>query len=531
MAVESNGQASTSDNGHSNGQPAAVESPQPVDSTIAEVVMEEIRKVAKERAVGLTLDSNVMTLGLDSLERMEIAASLETQFGGRFPDDKLLEIETCRQISAAVEEYLGGSLQTPSQQARPDSGVPREYYCFDQMPEYRRLKLNIDMMNASGEPNPFFRIYDGVSRDTTTIDGRELINFSNFNYLGMSGDPAVQAAAKKAIDELGTSSSASRLVSGEKPVHKDLELALAKFTGAEDTIVFSSGHATNETTIGHLLGPGDLLLHDAQAHNSIIQGALLSGAQRRAFPHNDAEALDNILHNVRDNYRRVMIVIEGVYSMDGDFPDLPKFIEVKKRRQTLLMLDEAHSLGTMGDTGRGLCEHFGVDSRDIDLLMGTLSKSLGSCGGFIAGCKEVIEYLKYTAAGFVFTGAMTPSAAAAALAALQVLQAEPQRVAVLQSRSHLFSRLINQAGIPTSGAPVTPVTPVILGDSLHTLRAARELFERGFNVQPILHPACEEEASRLRFFVTSTHSEEQIFAAAKAVTEVLQGIDEKYVRG
>src|SRR5262249_46762791 len=252
--------------------------------------------------------------------------------------------------------------------------------------------------------------------------------FTTFNYLGMSGEPAVAQAAKNAIDRYGTSVSASRLVSGEKPIHRELEQALANIYGVEGAIAFVSGHSTNESTIGHLFGPGDLIVHDSLAHNSIIQGSILSGARRRPFPHNDWQALDSLLAEIRRDYRRVLIAIEGVYSMDGDFPDLPRFLEVKKRHKSYILVDEAHSLGTMGKTGCGVSEHFGFNPRDVDLWMGTISKSLGSTGGYIAGTREVVEYLKYTAPSFVFATGMAPAVAAAALAALRLLLKEPQRV-------------------------------------------------------------------------------------------------------
>jgi 7-keto-8-aminopelargonate synthetase-like enzyme len=191
-------------------------------------------------------------------------------------------------------------------------------------------------------------VHESVTRDTTVIGGRTLINFCSYNYLGMSGDPVVSRAAQEAIDRFGTSVSASRLVSGEKTIHGELERAIADFVGAEASILYVGGHATNESTIGHLFGPGDLILHDALSHNSIIQGSILSGARRRPFAHNDWEELDEILSEIRTQYRRVLVVLEGVYSMDGDYPELPQFIEVKRRYKALLMVDEAHSIGTMG---------------------------------------------------------------------------------------------------------------------------------------------------------------------------------------
>jgi len=498
-------------------------------SRTLEIVLEEIRRVARERADGLTLDMPIVETGLDSLERMEILASLEERFGGRFPEEIFPELETVRQLAAAVEKYLG-SQPRPRAERAPDLEIPRACYCFEEFPEYQQLKRNLDLLRSIGLSNPYFTVHESVTRDTTVIGGRTLINFCNYNYVGMSGDPRVAEAAKRAIDLYGTSVSASRLVSGQKPVHVELERALAEFIGTEDCIVMVGGHATNETVIGHLLGPGDLVLHDALAHNSIVQGAILSGARRRPFPHNDYQAADRLLEQFRHEYRRVLLVIEGVYSMDGDIPDLPKFIEVKKRHKALLMIDEAHSMGVLGATGRGIGEHFGVDRRDVDIWMGTLSKSFGSCGGYIAGSQALVEYLRYTAPGFVFAAGMPPSAAAAALAAVRLLAAEPQRVARLQHNSRLFLTLARSRGLNTGLSKDSPVVPVILGNSVHCLRLSQALMERGINVQPILHPAVEESAARLRFFITSMHTEQQIRYTVDATAEELQRIDPGYLQ-
>ena len=360
------------------------------------------------------------------------------------------------------------------------------------------------------------------------IDGRELINFSSYNYLGMSGDAAVAESAKKAIDQYGTSVSASRLVSGQKTIHTELEREIADFVGAEDALVYVGGHSTNETTIGHLFGPGDLILHDALAHNSIIQGAILSGARRRPFPHNGFEELDQLLKELRHDYRRVLIVVEGVYSMDGDYPDLPEFVAVKKRHKVFLMVDEAHSIGTMGDHGRGMAEFFGINPPDVDLWMGTLSKSFGSCGGYIAGCQQVVEYLKYTAPGFVYSVGLSPSNAAAALESIRLLRQEPERARKCIKNAQLFLREAQQHRLCTGLSKDTPVVPVVIGSSVNALRLSRQLYERGINVQPILYPAVEESGARLRFFVTASHTTEQIVETVKAVAEELAQIAPAY---
>jgi acyl carrier protein len=503
------------------------------------VVIEHVKAIAKERAKVVTLDSNIVTdLGLDSLERLQIANSLEEAYGGRFPEHVLAEIETVRQVADAIETHLGNKLVAvkPSQLAEEGQAkksldeIGPDCYDFSQMPEYKRLRQTIDMLESLNVGNPYFCVHEGITRDTARIGGKDLISFTTYNYIGMSGDPIVAAAAKEAIDKYGTSVSASRLVSGEKPVHRELEMEIAKFVGQEDSICFVGGHSTNETTIGHLFGAGDLILHDSLDHNSIIQGAIMSGARRRPFPHNDWQAADEILSEIRTLYRKVLLVIEGTYSMDGDFPDLPKFIEVKKKHKAFLMVDEAHSSGVLGATGRGIVEHFGCNPRDIDLSMATLSKSFGSCGGYIAGTKELIEYMKYTTPGFVFSCGLPPGAAAASLASLRLLQQEPERVTKLRANSALFLQLAKERGINTGYAGGTGVVPVITGNSPHALMLSRALFERGINVQPILHPAVEEEKARLRFFINCMHNEEQIRYTVNCVAEELNKLDPKYLQ-
>ncbi len=497
-------------------------------ASTAEIVLEHVQRVAKERAVGITLDSSIVELGLDSLERMEIIASLEDTYGGRFPEEVLPQIETCREVAAAVEAYLGSAPRSRGDQPVIRE-VPPENYRVECFPEVLKLRQTIDAIDAAGLINPYFKVHENVTNDTTLIQGRELVSFSSYNYVGMSGDRRVAAAAKRAIDRFGTSVSASRLVSGEKTIHRELEQAIARFVGTEAAIAYVGGHSTNETTLGHLFGPGDLIVHDALAHNSIIQGAILSGARRRAFPHNDSHALDKLLTELRPTYRRVVIAIEGVYSMDGDIADVPRFVEVKKRHKALLYIDEAHSIGVLGAHGRGVGEYFGIPSKDVEFWMGTLSKAFGSCGGYIAGSMALVEYLKYTAPGFVFAAGINPSNAAAALASIELLEAEPERLTRLHERAELFLHLARERGLNTGLSQGSAVVPVIIGNSLDCLRLSQALFERGINVQPILHPAVEEAASRLRFFITSDHTDKQIRDTVAAVAEELEKIDARYL--
>jgi 8-amino-7-oxononanoate synthase len=478
---------------------------------ITAIVLEEVRKIAKERAAHLTINTDITELGLDSLERMEILASLEDRFGGQFPESILPELYTGQQVLDAVLIYLGTGPRKPVEQNRhrTKSDIPEDEYIIGKFPEYQRLKVGLDLIKDTGL-NRFFDVHEGVTNDKAMIGGKEYINFSNYNYINTSGDPEVTQAAIEACAKYGTSVSASRLVSGNKPIHRELENAISHFLGCEDTIVLVGGHSTNEGVIGHLLNEKDMILFDALAHNSIVEGALLSGARRRPFPHNDCEAVDWILKKHRGEYRRVLIAVEGVYSMDGDYPDLPKLVDVKNRYGAMMLVDEAHSIGVLGATGRGIGEHFNVDRRDVDLWMCTLSKTFASCGGFISGSKELVEYLKYTSPNFVFSVGISPPNCAAALAALRILEREPERVDKLQQNSKLFLDLAKAQGFNTGTSNGTCIVPIILGNSMLALQMSKSLFDRGVNVQPILHPAVEEKAARLRFFITSAHNEEQI---------------------
>ncbi len=500
------------------------------DPEVVELVKRAVKNVAQERAKLLDLDTNVIVdLGLDSLERLQIAHVLESSVGGRFPEDILQEIETIREIAEAIESLFGkerirDDLAIADASEPIERVVAPEDYCFDLMPEYRRLKQTKAQFAMTGLPDPYFSVHQGLTRDTTTVDNRQLISFASYNYLGMSGDPAVTEAVVEAVKKYGTSVSASRLVSGEKDIHRELEHEIASWVGVEDSVVLVGGHSTNESVIGHIVGQQDLILHDALSHNSIVQGAILSGSRRRPFPHNDFKALDEALTEQRKRYRRVLVIVEGVYSMDGDYPDLPKFVEICKRHQCWLMVDEAHSIGTMGMHGRGIAEHFGIKPTDVDIWMGTLSKSFGSCGGYIAGKRELIEYLKYTTPGFVFSVGLSPPNTAAALAALRTLKKDPGRVTRLKEASRLFLTEAKKHGLNTGNSHDTPVVPVIIGNSLLALQLSRRMIDSGVNVQPILYPAVEESATRLRFFVNSTHTNQQIIYAVDKCAEHLRAI-------
>ena len=375
---------------------------------------------------------------------------------------------------------------------------------------YREIRMIREAAEFLGISDPFFRVHEGIAGAETVIGNRTYINFASYNYVGLNGHPDIAKAAKAAIDWYGTTVSASRPVSGERAIHLELERALAETHGTEDSVVLVGGHSTNVTVIGHLLGRNDVIVHDALIHNSIVQGAMLSGARRVPFPHLDHKAADRLLRDTRPRNGRALLVIEGHYSMDGDVPDLPAFIAAARRNHAWLMVDEAHALGVLGLRGFGIADRFGVDPTEVDIWMGTLSKSLVSCGGYIAGTKDLIDYLKLMAPGFVFSVGMAPPAAAAALAALEVLKREPERVRRLNNRAALFLQLAREGGLDVGSSIGASIVPVITGSSIRAGRLAQALFRRGINVQPILYPAVPERAARLRFFLTADHTEQQV---------------------
>lgn len=409
-----------------------------------------------------------------------------------------------------------GLLRLERSRARHEAGTR-----FDQLPAYVQLKRRQAELARFAIANPYFRAHEGISGATLRIDGAEYINYAGYNYLGLSGHPEVSAAAKAAIDRYGTSVSASRIASGEIPLHRELEHELAAMLGVEDCVTFVSGYGTNVSTIGHLFEPRDAVFHDALIHNSARLGIALAGARRIAFPHNRLDALERRLSEKRGQHRRALILVEGVYSMDGDLPDLARLVEIKQRHGALLMIDEAHSIGVLGARGAGLGEHAGVAGQDVEIWMGTLSKALAACGGYIAGDAALIEYLRYSAPGFVYSVGLSPAEAGAALAALRIMLREPERVGRLRERSRLFLELARSAGLDTGSSAGGALVPVIVGDSLRCLRLAQALFERGINVQPILPPAVPEAAARLRFFITTDHTQAQIRYTIDAIREAL----------
>ncbi|MDJ0647338.1 MAG: aminotransferase class I/II-fold pyridoxal phosphate-dependent enzyme [Xenococcaceae cyanobacterium MO_188.B19] len=516
----------------------------PTRESIETWLIEKVAELLELTPYEIDVEQEFSEYGLDSVEAVNLSGELENYLECRLSPTLLWDYPNIETLAAYLatnpdnqeEAHSNGAgldivspfnqlelnnLVSESPKIENNSTIPEEYYNFARLPEYQKLQLKLQQVESLGNGNPFFVPQDKVVNDTTTVNGRELINFATYNYIGMCGDPTVDRYAQDAITQYGTSACASRLISGEKPLHRELEQKIANFIGVEDSIVLVGGHATNVTTIGHLFGKNDLILYDALSHNSILQGCFLSGASLVAFPHNDVATLEQILRDRRHRHQKVLIVIEGVYSTDGDIADLPSFVALKKKYKTFLMVDEAHSMGTIGTTGRGVAEYFGTNPQDIDIWMGTLSKSFASCGGYIAGSSALIEYLKYTAPGFVFSVGMSPPNAGATLGAIEVLEAEPERVAKLQAMAKLFLQLAEEKNLNTGMSKDSPVIPIIVGDSLKSIQLSQNLFKRGINVPFMIYPSVPQNEARLRFFVTCNHTEEQIRLTVDTLAEEL----------
>jgi 8-amino-7-oxononanoate synthase len=417
---------------------------------------------------------------------------------------------------------VNSALASAKQQGSKAS-APERSGAFDSFPAVQVLSRRFEKARQQNLSLMFFTPHEGTNGATVVLDGKEYINFSSYNYVGLCGHPEVSQAAKEAVDRFGTSVSASRIVSGQIPLHGELEERLAAYLNVEDCIVFVSGYGTNVTTIGHLFGRNDLVVHDSLAHNSLITGSKLTDAKAISFPHNDMAALEALLAEQRGEYDKVLLSVESLYSMDGDIAPLPEIVDIRKAHNSILMVDEAHSLGVLGETGRGIAEHFGISRGDVDIWMGTLSKTFASCGGFVAGDRTLVEYLRYSAPGFIFSVGLSPPDTAAALAALKILEREPWRVQTLQDRSALFRQLASDEGIKMINGE-GPIIPVIIGDSYKCMTLAERLLKAGIHVQPIVYPAVSVAGARLRFFMTVDHTEEQIRKSVEVLATEIRAL-------
>jgi 8-amino-7-oxononanoate synthase len=390
---------------------------------------------------------------------------------------------------------------------------------FDEYKEFTTMEWYYQKEKYS--KNQFLK-HVGASGATVELEGRPFINFSSYNYLALAHHPRVKQAAIRAVEEFGTSTGSGRSITGEIGLHQEFELEISRVLGAEDAVLSVGGYSTNAFAIGYLFRKQDLIIHDELIHNSAFAGCKMSPARRLSFPHNDYSALERILAQNRDKHERVVIIVEGVYSMDGDIPDIPRLIAIKKRFRSFLMVDEAHSMGVIGPKGLGVVDYFGIRGADIDIHYGSMSKAFGTCGGYVAGPKPLITILKNYAPGVLLYGASpTPANTAAGLESLRIMQEEPERARNVQANAAHFIAVAKSLGLDTYHSKDSGVVPLMTRDSEVALWLSIQLFDNGICAYPMLYPIVPRDKSRIRFFINTEHTFEQIEHTVKTIAYYL----------
>jgi glycine C-acetyltransferase len=355
---------------------------------------------------------------------------------------------------------------------------------------------------------------EGRTGSRVKVMGRSRLMLSCYDYLGLAGHPAVEKAAINAVRTYGTGTGGVRMLTGTTVLHRDLERELAAFKGVEAALTFGSGYLANLAVVAALVGQRDRVLLDACAHRSLRDACVLARVPVTTIPHNDLAALEQELRHAPEKCR-TLIMVDGVYSMDGDLCPLPDLVELKNRYSAFLLVDEAHALGALGATGRGTHEHFGVAADEVDVWTGSLSKAVPSNGGFLAGCRDLILYLQHAAAPFWFSAALSPAAAGAALSALQVMRREPDRLEALRRNADVLRAGLRERGYDT-GASSSAIVPVLVGEAVAAWRLARYLYDEGVLASAVVHPAVPRGAARLRLCATAVQSREDLDEALDA---------------
>jgi 8-amino-7-oxononanoate synthase len=381
---------------------------------------------------------------------------------------------------------------------------------------------------------PYFRLIESEAGPVVEMEGHEKIMLGSNNYLGLTGDPRVKAAARDALEHYGTALTGSRFMNGTIPLHVELEREIADWMGTEDALVFTTGYQANLGTIGTILGPGDTVICDSGDHASILDGCRLSGAKLRPFRHNQMDKLAKMLERAITDGGGVLVVVDGVFSMEGDLCPVPDVLELTERHGARLMVDEAHAVGVLGATGAGSCELYGVSDR-VDLRMGTFSKSLASCGGYIAGPADVIEYLKIAARPFMFTAAAVPAAVGAALEAVRICRSEggPLFTRLLDNAAYLRSgfadlglKVVDPGRLPDGSEATTPVVPVVVGEDWQAVLLWKALFDAGVYTNVALHPAVPPGGALLRTSLMATHERSHLDRALEIFARVISEFPE-----
>ncbi len=482
------------------------------DDTELASIMEKIRGIFAEvlgldpKAVKDT-DHFVEDLGGDSLSSLGVFSKAEEMYGVIIPDTEYFSCANVEDLSRLLYRKIH-NIEERREESKPKD--IRKITRFDQSREYEEYAKRRLGMQDAGIKDPYFVAHDSVLSDTSIVAGREIINLASYNYVGMSGHPRTGEAAKKAIDKYGTSASGSRLIAGEKTLYRDLERAIAKWKHTDDALVLVGGHSTNVTFVGNFCNERDLILYDALSHNSITQGCQLSRSDTKAFPHNDFDMLEHMLKAARDKYEKILIVVEGVYSMDGDIAPIPDFVALKKKYDAFLMVDEAHSSCVIGANGGGVDEYFDLLPGDVDIKMGTLSKGLGTCGGYLAGEQSLVDFLRYSVPGFMFSVGISPPLAAASLEAVHIMMEGNPRVAALHQNIKYFVEGAQQRGFDTCLAKETAIVPIMVGKDNDAYELSTLMLENGVFVPPAVYPAVPKHQARLRFCLISEHKPQQL---------------------
>ncbi len=497
------------------------------ENTPSDLQLEEIKQ--KVRAVyAETLDVApdqirddahfIDELGGDSLQVLGMSLKIEEQFNVLIPTEEYGKCTTVNDLSALLYAKVRGDVAYESkgeESQEPVTPITR----FEDSPEFKAFEKRYQSLMGEGQENPYFVAHDSPLLDKSFVDNQWMLDFGSYNYVGMSGREETKAAAKAAIDKYGTSASGSRLLAGEKSIHKELEAAIAEWKHTETALVLVGGHSTNVTFVGNFCGKGDLIVYDAIAHNSIEQGCRLSQATAKPFPHSDVNALESILRTQRHKFGKVLIVIEGAYSMDGDIAPVPEFVKLKKKYGCFLMVDEAHSACVIGRTGGGVDEYFGLAPDDIDIKYGTLSKGLGTCGGYLAGSRAIIDYMRYNLPGFVFSVGISPPLAAASLEAIKLLRSDPSIMERMRRNIKCFVEEAHKRHFNTCLAGETAIIPILVGKDEDAWELSNRLRKKGVIVPPAVYPAVPKNKARLRFCVISEHKPEEIIEALDKLQE------------
>jgi len=355
---------------------------------------------------------------------------------------------------------------------------------------------------------PYFKAIQSGAGSTVMIDGKKFIMIGSNNYLGLTQDSRIKEAVIEALERFGSGCTGSRFLNGTLSLHEELETKLADFVHKEAALVFSTGFQTNQGTISAIVGKDDVIFSDRANHASIVDGCRLSFGKIFKFKHNDMKELEKQLKNHSNNSGGKLIISDGVFSMEGDIADLPALVNLAKKYDARIMLDDAHSCGVLGKNGRGTGEHFGMED-DIDLVMGTFSKSFASLGGFIAGEKKVVSYIKHHARALIFSASMPPSAVATVSKAIDIIKDEPERLTRLWENTHKMKKAFDDMGFDT-GKTQTPIIPIIIGDDMKTFAFWKLLYEHGIFANPVVSPAVEPGHSLLRTSYMATHTDEEL---------------------